>query len=670
MKSLELYYWLKPLIPRRLQIKSRRAIAAYKRRAYFDIWPIDPDSAAPPKGWIGWPEGKEFALVLTHDVDSKKGYDKALKLMALEEKLGFRSSFNFVPEGYSVSQEVRQTLKESGFDVGVHGLTHEGRQFITYKRFMRCVPKINAYLKAWEAAGFHSPSMLSHLEWITELEAEYDCSSFDTDPFEPINYSVGTIFPFILIDRKRGRLCVELPYTLPQDHTLFAILQEENINIWKKKADWIAQKGGMIFLNTHPDYMNFDGASGSLEEYPASHYIDFLEYVKNRYSGRYWHVMPRGLARFWRESVSNPKKLGEDIVLPKPRRSAPGNGKVVWIDLDNSPHVPFFWPIISELEEKGYRVLLTARDNSQTCELADRYSLNYLQIGKHYGRNKIVKIFHTILRAMRLALLMRKHRPRLAMAHGSRSQVLAARALRICSLGISDYEFTAGLGGPDWVMSPEVIAVSAPRVRKRLRLSYPGIKEDVYLPFFKPDLKLREQLGVGADEILVTLRPPATEAHYHNPESETLFKAAVDRLKDMDGVRMVILPRYESQYKYITKKWPRDIESGKIIIPAEALDGLNLLWNSDLVISGGGTMNREAAALRVPVYSIFRGKIGAVDRWLHEQGRLELIESVEDVHKKINVEKREIKPSIEPSSNRALSVIVEHIERLIAEAGK
>jgi hypothetical protein len=670
MKFLYIFYNIKPLLPRAAQVACRRVIAAYKKRAFFDVWPIDPDSGEAPKGWTGWPDSRKFAFILTHDVDSKKGYDRALRLMELEDKLGFKSSFNFVPEGYPVSRDILKVIRRRGFDVGVHGLTHDGRLYINYERFMRCVPKINKYLEEWEAAGFHSPSMLSNLEWITELNAEYDCSSFDTDPFEPINYSVRTIFPFILIDRRRARVCVELPYTLPQDHGLFVILREKDISIWKKKTDWIAEKGGMVFLNTHPDYMNFGGSSIRDEEYPVSFYIDFLEYVRNRYGSSYWHVLPRELAKRWRVSISNAKKLGVDIILPRPRRPPDNLRKTIWIDLDNSPHVPFFKPIIARLEGKGYRVLLTARDNSQTCELADFHSLNYLRVGKHYGKNKIIKIWTTVIRALLLSFIMRNKKIRLAVSHGSRSQTLAAKLLRMPTLGISDYEFTAGLGGPKWVLNPEVLGASGSPNARNLRYTYPGIKEDVYIPFFKPGLKLRDELGVGADEILVTLRPPATEAHYHNPESETLFKAAVARLKDMDGVRMVILPRYDSQFKYIAKKWPREIKAGKIIIPAEALDGLSLLWNSDLVISGGGTMNREAAALRVPVYSIFRGKIGAVDRWLHEQGRLELIESVEDIHKKIKVEKREIKPSIEPSSNRALSVIVEHIERLIAETGK
>jgi hypothetical protein len=669
MGLLNIYYNIKPLLPRAAQIACRRAMASFKRRRNFDIWPIDPEASMHPKDWMGWPDGKKFAFALTHDVDTQKGHDNALQLMELEEERGFKSSFNFVPEGYAVSAEVRQTLQRRGFDVGVHGLTHDGRLFISHERFVRCVPKINHYLKEWGAAGFHSPSMLSHLEWITELEAEYDCSSFDTDPFEPVNDSVQTIFPFLLIDRRRARICVEIPYTLPQDHGLFVILREKNISIWKKKAEWIAENGGMIFLNTHPDYMNFNGRR-RLEEYPVGYYLEFLDYIKERHKGDYWHVNARELARFWRENVSNPMKLGVDIVLRRKKRILDSPGRRVWIDLDNSPHVPFFRPIISELENKGYRVLLTARDNSQTCELADKYGLNYLRVGKHYGRNTIVKVISTFIRTLALVYIMKGKEVDLALSHGSRAQLLAARLLGIRSLVIFDYEFAMAIGGPNWALAPEVLAPSKSTDSQGTKLTYPGIKEDVYLPFFKPDLKLREQLGVGADEIMVTLRPPATEAHYHNPESETLFKAAVDRLKDMDGVRMVILPRYESQFKYITKKWPREIESGKIIIPAEALDGLNLLWNSDLVISGGGTMNREAAALRVPVYSIFRGKIGAVDRWLHEQGRLELIESVEDVHKKIKIEKREIKPSIEPSSNRALSVIVEHIERLIAETGK
>jgi predicted glycosyltransferase len=171
--------------------------------------------------------------------------------------------------------------------------------------------------------------------------------------------------------------------------------------------------------------------------------------------------------------------------------------------------------------------------------------------------------------------------------------------------------------------------------------SYAGLKEDVYAAGFRPGSSILEELGVAEHEILVTIRPPATEAHYHNPEAEALYVEVVELLGAADGVRMVVLPRTSgAQREFVLKTWPRWCEERKIILPERALDGLNLVWHSDLVVSGGGTMNREAAALGVPVYSIFRGKLGAVDRYLADQGRLTLIETRDDVRSKIRVAKR------------------------------
>jgi hypothetical protein len=146
---------------------------------------------------------------------------------------------------------------------------------------------------------------------------------------------------------------------------------------------------------------------------------------------------------------------------------------------------------------------------------------------------------------------------------------------------------------------------------------------------------------VQEEDILVTIRPPATEAHYHNPEAETLFVEVVEFLGATEGVRMVILPRTSgAQHEFVQRTWPRWCTEKKIILPGRALDGLNLVWFSDFVVSGGGTMNREAAAVGVPVYSIFRGKLGAVDRYLAQEGRLSLVESRDDVRTKIRVVKR------------------------------
>ena len=198
-------------------------------------------------------------------------------------------------------------------------------------------------------------------------------------------------------------------------------------------------------------------------------------------------------------------------------------------------------------------------------------------------------------------------------------------------------------------------------VAKNRVLKYPGIKEDVYVPRFSPDPAIRKALGIRDCELLVTIRPPANEAHYHNPESDKLFSAVLDRLRKQPSVRMVLLPRNQSQSAKIRAEWPQLFEDGRIIVPEHAVDGLNLIWNSDLVISGGGTMNREVAALGVPVYSIFRGKIGAVDRHLAATGRLVLLNSVEAVREKINLERRKLGPPSGRYSVNTLTTIVDHI---------
>ena len=207
--------------------------------------------------WSGWPEGKEFALVLTHDVERERGVEKCLQLAALEEELGFRSSFNFVPKGYKDSPDLRGELVRRGFEVGVHGLFHDGRLFESKREFQRRAPHINAYLADWNAVGFRAPTMQRRFEWMHVLNIEYDTSSFDTDPFEPQPDGAGTIFPFFVTHPSSQRRFVELPYTLPQDFLLFVLMRRQNIDIWKAKLAWIVKVGGMALLDTHPDYMYF-----------------------------------------------------------------------------------------------------------------------------------------------------------------------------------------------------------------------------------------------------------------------------------------------------------------------------------------------------------------------------------------------------------------------------
>jgi hypothetical protein len=290
------FYSIKPLIPRAVQIGIRRQIARYKRRKYAHVWPTDPNSATPPEGWAGWPDGKQFALVLSHDVDTRRGYDKVLKLAELEEQMGFRSCFNFVPERYGrVSLELLDELRKRGFDVAVHGLKHDGKLFLSKRVFDQRAKRINAYLAEWKTKGFTSPSMHHNLEWLVGLNIMHSMSTFDTDPFEPQPDGVGTIFPFWVPNASPNHGFVELPYTLPQDSTLFMILQEKTIDIWARKLDWVAEKGGMALLTTHPDYMDFKGGGDDLN-YPVGHYIDFLTYLKTRYAEMYYHALPAEIA--------------------------------------------------------------------------------------------------------------------------------------------------------------------------------------------------------------------------------------------------------------------------------------------------------------------------------------------------------------------------------------
>jgi hypothetical protein len=297
----KIYYFSKPLIPRRLQIEMRRRKIRNELAGYSHIWPIDKQASRPPQGWTGWPDNKRFALVLTHDVEKAQGQKKCYELIAMEARLGFRSSYNFVAEEYPVSQELRRYLTDKRFEVGVHGLTHKGTLYRSRKQFLSQAARINAYLKEWQAVGFRSPSMHHNLEWIHDLDIEYDASTFDTDPFEPQPDGMGTIFPLWVRRNSSNRGYVELPYTLPQDFTLFIILCEKNIDIWKKKLDWIAAHGGMALLNTHPDYMNFNAGRPGVEEYPAHYYEHLLTYIKTRYEGQYWHPLPKEMARFWLE---------------------------------------------------------------------------------------------------------------------------------------------------------------------------------------------------------------------------------------------------------------------------------------------------------------------------------------------------------------------------------
>jgi glycosyltransferase involved in cell wall biosynthesis/peptidoglycan/xylan/chitin deacetylase (PgdA/CDA1 family) len=307
----KLYYGIKPLVPAFIRHGTRRWFALGKRRKVDNVWPILPGSERPPDGWPGWPRGKKFAFVLTHDVEGPDGVAKCRQLMELEMKWGFRSSFNFIPEAdYRVTRELREELARNGFEVGVHDLRHDGKLYRSREDFGKNAAQINRYLKAWGAAGFRSGFMFHNLEWLHDLEIQYDASTFDTDPFEPQPDGVGTIFPFWK-ESTNGRGYVELPYTLPQDSTLFLLFGERDPEIWLKKLDWVAAHGGMALVNVHPDYIQFPGEPASRHTFPVEIYERLLQHARQR-TNECWHCLAKEMAAF-----AAPLKLRPP---PRPRR--------------------------------------------------------------------------------------------------------------------------------------------------------------------------------------------------------------------------------------------------------------------------------------------------------------------------------------------------------------
>ncbi len=351
----------------------------------------------------------------------------------------------------------------------------------------------------------------------------------------------------------------------------------------------------------------------------------------------------------------------------------------IWIDLENSPHVPFFIPIIGALEARGFEVVLTARDCFQVCELADLAGLKYFKIGHHYGKNMIAKLFGLGIRVSQLAVVVMQQRPQICVSHGSRSAAVLAGLLGIPNITMTDYEHSDqritnmfGSKRKKWLLTPAAVpresfekhGMAADHI-----LHYPGIKEDVYVPLFNPDPTWTKAFNIQPEETLVTIRPPATEAHYHNPESDKLLMAVFDQLESLPEAKAILLPRTSKQEHELREARPNLFESGQLIVPKHALNGLDLIWRSDVVISGGGTMNREAAALGVPVYSFFRGTLGAVDKCLSDAGKLVLLESEADVKNRLKLVRRNRLETCSEKRSRTLDSIVNQIVAIAGRRG-
>jgi len=334
----------------------------------------------------------------------------------------------------------------------------------------------------------------------------------------------------------------------------------------------------------------------------------------------------------------------------------------LWIDLANSPHVPFFKALTKRFISQGHEIQITAREFAETVPLAHAAGFSPEVVGVHGGRAVSKKAGSIGSRAWALAAWARKRKFDLAISHNSYSQILAARVLGLNTVTMMDYEHQPANHLAFRFASRIIVPASFPAERLRrygARVGkvrrYHGTKEDVYLADFTPDPAFGEklcELGVNADNVLVLVRPPAHDALYHRFQN-TLFDEALAMLQSRGNVQVILLPRNAAQ---------RAAYSGKerVIVPATPLDGANLIAASDLVISAGGTINREAAALGVPAASIYAGRWAAVDEELVKEGRLQRISTVEDLEN-ISAQK---KSAISP--RRSVEVI-EEVIRLIFE---
>jgi len=296
----------------------------------------------------------------------------------------------------------------------------------------------------------------------------------------------------------------------------------------------------------------------------------------------------------------------------------------VWVDMTASAHVLVFRPLIALLRDRGEEVEITARDYAQTLQLLDLHGLEATVIGRHGGRSRTGKARSLLLR---LHALHKWARPRgfdLALAHGSHELTLSARRLGIPSGTTHDYEFATlqhqlGMRAATRVVVPDAIpperlerfGVRPPKLQR-----YPGLKEEYYLADFEPDASVLERLDVAPDRVLVVLRPPPDVSLYHR-HSNPLFPQTLEHLGRAEDVHAFVLPRTEEQREYV-----RGLALPSVILPEGAVDAQSLIALADLVVSAGGTMNREAAALGVPVYTTYGGRLGGVDEELIREGRL------------------------------------------------
>ncbi|WP_028059876.1 DUF354 domain-containing protein [Candidatus Solirubrobacter pratensis] len=296
----------------------------------------------------------------------------------------------------------------------------------------------------------------------------------------------------------------------------------------------------------------------------------------------------------------------------------------VWFDMTAPAHPVVFRPVIAQMRRAGHEVRVTARDYAQTLPLLERFGIAHTAIGQHGGASRVRKLGALASRTSAMIAYGRRGRFDLAVAHGSNDLALAAKALRVPEVNAFDYEWATtqhqiGCRLARRVLTPDMIP--AARLRRygvepaKLR-QYPGLKEEYYLADFEPDVGVLDQLGVERERVLVVLRPPPDVSLYHR-RSNKLFPALLESLGRREDVQAVVIPRTELQRLTV-----RALRLPSLVVPDGAVDAQSLIAFADLVVSAGGTMNREAVALGTPVYTTYGGRLGGVDEALVRQGRL------------------------------------------------
>jgi peptidoglycan/xylan/chitin deacetylase (PgdA/CDA1 family) len=314
-RQLGSYYRVKRLLPRSFWLALRRAFIRFGGRPSYPLWPLDrgvdslvrfyalclllvAGSEEASFAWF-WPERHRAALILTHDVESEAGQRLALELADLEEERGLRSSFNIVAAQYRVDAGVLGELSGRGFEIGLHGLRHDRSLFSSRTEFERQLPLLAEAADHLGAEGFRSPATHRVIPWLAELPVAYDCTVPHSDPYEPQPGGCCSLWPYML-----GRI-VELPYTLPQDHTLFTLLRQRSVATWLEQVDAIEQRFGLIQCLSHPDR----GYLGDADK--RSLYREFLDAVAEREG--LWKALPREVASWWRRREAGETEPPEQL---------------------------------------------------------------------------------------------------------------------------------------------------------------------------------------------------------------------------------------------------------------------------------------------------------------------------------------------------------------------